>query len=115
MDLGEAFQAAGFAATLCSTLQEARLALADGAFSLIILDVLLPDGDGIELLQEIKNDASKAAIPVMLLSTEAEVRDRIRGLKTGADEYAGKPYDDHYVVARARELLRKGDSRAGAA
>ena len=41
----------------------------------------------------------------MLLSTEAEVRDRIRGLTTGADEYVGKPYDPGYVVARARELV----------
>ncbi len=45
-------------------------------------------------------------LPVMLLSTEAQVRDRIHGLKTGADEYIGKPYDSGYVVARARELMR---------
>jgi len=43
----------------------------------------------------------------MLLSSEAEVRDRIRGLNPGADEYVGKPYDQSYVVARARELFRK--------
>src|SRR5262249_26074266 len=46
---------------------------------------------------------------VMLLSSEAEVRDRVRGLATGADEYIGKPYDAHYVVARAQELLRRGE------
>src|SRR5262249_30058163 len=43
---------------------------------------------------------------VMLLSTEAEVRDRVRGLTTGADEYVGKPYDPGYVIARARQLVR---------
>jgi two-component system, NtrC family, sensor kinase len=47
---------------------------------------------------------------VMLLSTEAEIRDRIRGLTTGADEYVGKPYDPGYVVARARELARRAGS-----
>ena len=48
----------------------------------------------------------------MLLSTEAEVRDRVRGLTTGADEYVGKPYDPGYVVARARELVRRSAAPA---
>ena len=107
MDLGEAFEVAGFTNTLCSTLSEARGALVKGSFDLIILDVLLPDGDGIEFLREIRTTPSTAGAPVMLLSSEAEVRDRVRGLNTGADEYVGKPYDQSYVVARARELLRK--------
>jgi two-component system NtrC family sensor kinase len=109
MDLGEAFESAGFVITLCSTLSEARNALSTGSFALIILDVLLPDGDGIEFLQEIKNTAATAKILVMLLSSELEVKDRVRGLKTGADEYVGKPYDQSYVVARALELLRKNE------
>ena len=70
--------------------------------------MLLPDGDGIELLREIRATPDDAATrPVLMLSTEAEVKDRIRGLQTGADEYVGKPYDTGYVVARARELLRE--------
>jgi DNA-binding response OmpR family regulator len=107
MDLGEAFELAGFAAMLCSNVAEARGALLTQPFALIILDVLLPDADGIEFLREIKNTAATAEVPVMLLSSEAEVQDRIRGLNTGADEYVGKPYDQSYVVARARELVRK--------
>ncbi len=107
MDLGEAFDLAGFTHTLCSTLWEARQALTMNSFAVIILDVLLPDGDGVEFLHEIRSTASTASTPVMLLSSEAEVRDRIRGLSTGADDYVGKPYDKSYVVARARQLLRK--------
>jgi two-component system NtrC family sensor kinase len=110
MDLGEAFESAGFVNTICSTLSEARSALSTASFSLIILDVLLPDGDGIEFLEQIRNTAATAQTPVMLLSSELEVRDRVRGLKTGADEYVGKPYDQSYVVARALELLRKNES-----
>ncbi len=106
MDLGEAFDLAGFMNTLCSTLSEARTVLLTGSFDLIILDVLLPDGDGIEFLREVRTAPSTASTPVMLLSSEAEVRDRVRGLNTGADDYVGKPYDQSYVVARARELLR---------
>ena len=113
MDLGEAFEMAECAIVLCSTLTEARKALSSGSFDLVILDVLLPDGDGIEFLHEIKTAPGPVRIPVLLLSTEAEVSDRVRGLRTGADEYVGKPYDRPYVVARARELLRKNASSVG--
>jgi len=107
MDLSEAFEAAGIVPTLCSTLAEARTAIAKQSFAFIVLDVLLPDGDGIDLLREIRSTPDAGNAIVMLLSTEAEVRDRTRGLQTGADEYVGKPYDQSYVVARALELLRK--------
>jgi DNA-binding response OmpR family regulator len=107
MDLGEAFESAGIATTLCATMTEARAAISTESFALIVLDVLLPDGDGIDLLREIRSMPDTGSTIVMLLSTEAEVHDRIRGLETGADEYVGKPYDQSYVVARALELLRK--------
>jgi PAS domain S-box-containing protein len=106
MDLSEAFENAGFAVTPCSTLQESRAALTGCSFALVVLDIVLPDGDGVEFLQELKANPQTAAIPVMLLSTEAQVRNRVHGLRTGADEYIGKPYDSGYVVARARELIR---------
>ncbi len=112
MDLSEAFESAGFAVTSCSTLQESRSALTGDSFALVVLDVLLPDGDGVEFLQELKANPKTASIPVMLLSTEAQVRDRIHGLKTGADEYIGKPYDSGYVVARARKLIHLNPSSA---
>jgi PAS domain S-box-containing protein len=106
MDLQEAFESIGFATTIGETLAAARKALTQRSFSIVILDVLLPDGDGVELLREIKNTPIMATTPVVLLSTEAEVRDRVRGLKTGADEYVGKPYDRANVLARARQLVR---------
>ena len=106
MDLRETFESAGFATTCCDRLASAREALALQTFSLVILDVLLPDGDGVDLLREIKS-ASRPALPVLLLSTEAEVQDRVRGMRTGADDYIGKPYDANYVLARTRELTRR--------
>jgi two-component system NtrC family sensor kinase len=108
MDLMEMLAAAELPAVACATLAEARALLAHELFSLVILDVLLPDGDGIQLLEELRATPSASGTAVMLLSTEAEIRDRIRGLTTGADEYVGKPYDSGYVVARARELVRRG-------
>ncbi|HEY8923853.1 MAG TPA: response regulator [Polyangia bacterium] len=128
MDLADAFQDAGFRARACSTLAEARAAL-DGAppspgavsdagahaelagpspeprVALVILDLLLPDGDGLSLLREIRASPSTAEVPVLMLSSDADVRDRVRGLQTGATDYVGKPYDRGHVVSRARELL----------
>ena len=103
MDLADAFEESGYATRVCASLGEARQALAEDAVDLIILDVLLPDGDGIEFLQELRQQ--ECHLPVLLLSTHAEVKDRIRGLKTGAEEYVGKPYDREYVVARTQQLL----------
>jgi two-component system, NtrC family, sensor kinase len=108
MNLVELLEEAGLPVVPCATGQEARKALAKNEFSLVILDVLLPDADGIELLREIRATPRIDGTPVMLLSTESEVRHRIRGLTTGADEYVGKPYEPNYVVARARELVRRG-------
>ncbi len=106
MNLAEAFAEGGFDTVLCATASEAWDVLARESFSLIVLDVLLPDANGIDVLRALKSAPATAEIPVMLLSTETEVSDRIRGLETGADEYVGKPYDTTYVVARARELAR---------
>ncbi|HVU15208.1 MAG TPA: response regulator [Phototrophicaceae bacterium] len=106
MDLSEAFEAAGFPTLLCADLAGARVALAQTPVGLVILDINLPDGDGVEFLKEMLSDPAIAHIPVLMLSSEAEIKDRIRGLATGATEYVGKPYDSSYVVARACELLR---------
>jgi two-component system, NtrC family, sensor kinase len=67
----------------------------------------LPDGNGIDFLRELRTISAMARTPVVVLSTEAEIRDRVRGLKTGASEYIGKPYESTYVVGRSLELLRK--------
>ncbi len=106
MDLAEAFEAAGFRALPCSTAAEARAALGREPISVAVLDVILPDGDGVELLVELRAADVTSKTVVLMLSTEAAVKHRVRGLATGADEYVGKPYDTGYVVAKARELLR---------
>jgi DNA-binding response OmpR family regulator len=105
MDLADAFEAAGFRPIPCATLAEARSALSREPVSIVILDVILPDGDGVELLEELRAQAVGAKAVILMLSSEREVKDRIRGLETGADEYVGKPYDAGYVVAKARQLL----------
>ena len=107
MDLADAFRGSGLRPLLCSSIREARDAFSVQPPDLLILDVLLPDGDGVELLKEIRMNPATSAVPILMLSNEAEVKDRIRGLQTGADDYVGKPYDAGHVVARGRELLRR--------
>lgn len=114
MDLVERLAAAGLTAQACKSVAEAREALASRQFPLVILDVLLPDGDGIELLAEIRASPVTRDTAVMLLSTEAEVKDRVRGMQTGADEYVGKPYEPGYVIARARELMQRQNTDVAA-
>jgi DNA-binding response OmpR family regulator len=106
MDLAEAFDAAGCHTIPCGTAAEAREALQSEKVDVIILDVLLPDADGVEFLRELRAMPSSAGAVVLMLSTEAQVRDRVRGMQTGADEYVGKPYVTGYVISRTQELLR---------
>jgi len=105
MDLAEQFEAAGMSVRPCATAAEAREWLTRGSFGLVVLDVLLPDGDGLELLSEIK--AETPSLPVILLSSEGEVKARVRGLTRGADGYVGKPYDPSLLLSEARRLLEK--------
>lgn len=109
-DLQIALTAAGHEVRACATLGAAREALQRTGFALLILDVMLPDGDGVELLREIKVDPDREAVRVIMLSTESEVRSRVRGLATGADEYVGKPYDPAYVLRCVRRFLGPGAS-----
>src|SRR5690349_14152485 len=111
MDLHEAFEADGFATVLCATGAEARAAFETAGFDAAVLDVLLPDADGVDLLRELRGRPERAGTVTLLLSTEAEIADRLLGLRTGADEYVGKPYDAGYVVARTRQLLGEAQHR----
>jgi two-component system NtrC family sensor kinase len=105
MDLHDAFEGDGFSTELCSTGEQARAAFKTSVFDLAVLDVMLPDADGLELLSELRSMPSRVGVVVLLLSTEDEVVDRLAGLRIGADEYVGKPYHAGYIVARARQML----------
>jgi DNA-binding response OmpR family regulator len=104
MDLRAGLHEAGFAVTACTSKGSAQKILKTRPFDLYILDVILGDGSGIELLKEIRETPGIASAPVVLLSSEAEVRHRVRGLRVGANDYIGKPYNRHYLIKRAREL-----------
>jgi DNA-binding response OmpR family regulator len=102
MDLYDALSEAGFTAVLAASLAEARQKLADGRPDVALLDLNLPDGNGLDLLAQLRAEAATADVHVILLASEAEVQDLPRGRELRADAYVGKPYDADEVVALAR-------------
>ncbi|MGO4870267.1 MAG: response regulator [Roseiarcus sp.] len=89
---------------------DARAALAASAFDAVVLDVMLPDGSGLDVLKEMR--AAGDRTPVLLLTALDEVADRIRGLDGGADDYLGKPFDLDELAARIRAIARRAEGRA---
>ena len=87
-----------------------RLARED-APNLILLDLMLPGLDGIEVCKRIKSDAVTRAIPIIMVTAKGEESDIVLGLGVGADDYITKPFSPKEVVARAKAVLRRGDLR----
>ncbi len=107
MDLTEALEDAGLRVIGAATLADARRVIAAHPVALVILDVILPDGDGLELLGWLRSVADFAELPVLMLSTAADIQDRVHGLRIGATDYIGKPYDTASVIARVRQLTER--------
>jgi DNA-binding response OmpR family regulator len=89
-------------------LREARAHRPD----LLVLDLLLPGLDGLEVCRRIRADATTAALPIIMLTAKAEEVDRIVGLEIGADDYIVKPFSPKELVARVRAVLRRNRPRA---
>lgn len=79
-------------------------------FSLIVLDVMLPDGDGMLLCRQIQR---KYRTPVILLTAKDTLDDRVNGLESGADDYVVKPFEPRELLARIHSVLRRADQPAG--
>ncbi|WIG57624.1 MAG: Two-component transcriptional response regulator, OmpR family [Ktedonobacterales bacterium] len=75
--------------------------------SLIILDVMLPGLDGIEVCRRLRENEATTDIPILMLTAKDEVRDRVTGLESGADDYLTKPFSFEELLARVRALLRR--------
>ncbi len=80
---------------------------------LILLDIMLPDMDGMEILKKLKENAATAPIPVILLTAKGSQMDKVKGLDSGADDYITKPFDILELVSRINAVLRRtGDTKA---
>jgi len=103
--LAESLGREGFEAVVASTLAGAREAFRHQSPDLILLDVMLPDGDGRDLAREIRKDSD---IPIVMLTARGEEIDRVLGLELGADDYVVKPFSSRELTARIRAIMRRG-------
>jgi DNA-binding response OmpR family regulator len=102
--LQQLMESEGFAVTAVGSIAEAMGEVGRRDFNLILLDLVLPDGDGLSCCQRIR---AHHQMPIIILSTKRELSDRIAGLDTGADDYIVKPFEAQEVVARVRAQLRR--------
>jgi phosphate regulon transcriptional regulator PhoB len=84
-------------------LREVKAAVPD----LVILDLMLPELDGLEVCRRLRRDAGTAAVPIIMLTAKSDEVDRVVGLEIGADDYVAKPFSPKELVARVRAVLRR--------
>lgn len=101
----------GFAIEAQATGAGAAERAVSGGYDLVVLDVMLPDATGFEILKDIRR---RSALPVILLTARGDDVDRIVGLEIGADDYVPKPFNTRELTARIRAVLRRADGRPGA-
>lgn len=104
-------RAAGHEVVAAGTFAEGDAVLAAGGWALAVLDVMLPGGDGFDLLRRAR--ARGASQPVLMLTARTEIAARVRALDDGADDYLAKPFDVDELLARVRALLRRGGALVG--
>ncbi|MBA9036684.1 response regulator [Rhizobium leguminosarum] len=103
--LCEAVREAGWRIDAFASAEEGRLALATVSYDLLLLDLGLPDEDGLNVLKSLR--LAKNQIPVLVLTARGAIDERITGLDAGADDYLAKPFHNGELIARIRALMRR--------
>ncbi len=101
-------QKAGFECDVTITGEEAFEVLDRQSVNLIILDIMLPKMDGLEVCKQLKQDKRLSNIPIIMLTAKGEEIDRIVGLELGADDYVAKPFSPRELVLRVKAILKRG-------
>jgi len=96
----------GYNVYLAMNLEEARGIVASTDLDIILLDITLPDGSGLDFLAELRQDKN---IPVLILSAHGKIQDKLKGLEAGSDDYLSKPYDNDELILRIESLLRRAE------
>ena len=112
--VGDYLGQAGFAVEVAGSLAAGRALLAADAFDALVLDLMLPDGDGLDLCRELRGQARTRHLPLLMLTARGEPMDRILGLELGADDYLPKPFEPRELLARIKALLRRATPQPAA-
>jgi DNA-binding response OmpR family regulator len=112
--VGEYLRGAGFVVDVAPTLAAGRERLAGENYDALLLDLMLPDGDGLDLTRELRAAARTRRLPLLMLTARGEALDRIVGLELGADDYLGKPFEPRELLARVKALLRRAHPETAA-
>jgi two-component system, OmpR family, response regulator RegX3 len=108
--LAASLEREGFDAEVATTAEAAMAAYGAREPDLVLLDIMLPDGDGRDLAREIRRSSD---VPIVMLTARGEEVDRVVGLELGADDYVVKPFSARELVARIRAILRRGRAGGG--
>jgi two-component system phosphate regulon response regulator PhoB len=98
----------GYEVAVCGTLQEAKKLL-EPSLSLLVLDLMLPDGSGLDLCREIKKNSLLSNIPIIILTAKDDEVDRVVGFELGADDYVTKPFSVRELILRIKAVLKRGE------
>lgn len=110
--VGDYLRGAGFEVTTAGSLALGRQQLQANAYDALVLDLMLPDGDGLELCRELRSQSRTRRLPLLMLTARGEPLDRIVGLELGADDYLPKPFEPRELLARVKALLRRSNPAA---
>ena len=105
--VGDYLRGHGYEVSNAPSLAAGRELLARQSFDALVLDLMLPDGDGLDLCKELRASPRHRHLPLLMLSARGEPTDRIVGLEVGADDYLPKPFEPRELLARIRALLRR--------
>ncbi len=103
---------AGFEVETAGSLARGRELLAGNSYDALVLDLMLPDGDGLDLCRELRGASRTRHLPLLMLTARGEPMDRIVGLELGADDYLPKPFEPRELLARVKALLRRVSPQA---
>jgi two-component system, OmpR family, phosphate regulon response regulator OmpR len=111
--VGDYLRGHGYAVQVAASLEGGRHALRGELPDALVLDLMLPDGDGLDFTRELRSSPSTRRLPLLMLTARGEPTDRVVGLELGADDYLGKPFEPRELLARVKALLRRSGVQAG--
>ena len=103
----------GFAVDTAGSLAAGRERLKQASYDALLLDLMLPDGDGLDFTRELRSQPRTRRLPLLMLTARGEPLDRIVGLEIGADDYLPKPFEPRELLARVKALLRRAAPEPG--